>query len=79
MTVITKNEHDYELLRKEAIEKYNRHSKKISLFLRYGLVDWALNPASDFSPNAPPGKIDGSRHTQSEWVHALTNLITCSR
>jgi hypothetical protein len=72
---ITKNEHDYELLRKEAIDKFNGSQKKVSLILHLGLVDWILNSPSDFSPNTPPEKIVSSRSYQSELVHALANLI----
>jgi hypothetical protein len=72
---ITKNECDYELLRKEAIEKFNNFSRGTSLFMHCGLVDWILNSQPDFSSHMPLEKIDSPRLIQSELVHALANLI----
>jgi hypothetical protein len=72
---ITKNERDYELLRKEALEKTNPFSRDRSLFMHSGLAYWMLNSPPDFSPHISLGKVADPRPIQSELVEALANLI----
>lgn len=71
----TKNERDYELLRKEAIEKLNGFSSNTSLFMHCGFVDWISNSPPDFSSHIPLETFSSSRVTQSELVNVLANLI----
>jgi hypothetical protein len=72
---ITKNEHDYELLRKEALEKINHFSRDRYFFMHSGFAHWMLNSPTDFSPHRSLEKVASPKPIQSELVEALANLI----